>query len=216
MRCPHCESETPSALECVLCQKVLPATSQDAFDLLALPHKWVVTPQEVTQAFHQQSRVFHPDRFFNKTPLERRIALERTTDLTQAYKHLRDVLAKARYYLAVAGHSLSENTTLRDARILHEVMEAREQIAELFEKPRTEALNELKRLQQTYENKVLVIKQHLGQLFVRADAGASPTELTGELYSLLAEEKYWQGILEAVQQTSVRLATNFPNQTAVN
>ncbi len=103
------------------------APDPDLFAVLGLPRRFEVAPEELEARFHDRSRLLHPDRVARATPQERRLSLERTTRLNQAYRTLRDPWARAEHLLAL----LEPGTpaAAADPEFLEEQLAAREALA---------------------------------------------------------------------------------------
>src|SRR5262249_20015701 len=77
-----------------------------------------------------QSRV-HPDRFAAATEAERRVAMQWATQANEAYRTLRDPVARARYLLGLKGYDTGEETnTSMPPDFLMQQMEWREAVQE--------------------------------------------------------------------------------------
>ena len=94
------------------------------------------TPADLEQRFRSLSRQFHPDFFYNATPAERRASLERSSYLNDAYRTLRNPIARAEYLLGsrrVFGQSRGRRC--RDAKVpatlLEEVFALNEELDEV-------------------------------------------------------------------------------------
>lgn len=74
----------------------------------------------------------HPDRFVNASAPEKRVAMQWSTQLNEAYRVLRDPLQRAKYLCELAGQDVSESTsrTLGMA-FLSQQMEWREELENL-------------------------------------------------------------------------------------
>ncbi len=82
--------------------------------------------------FHQLSWKLHPDNFVKATAEERELALERGSQLNDAYRALRDPVARVEYLLAIEGMR-KEGATKQQAppELLEEVFELNESLDEL-------------------------------------------------------------------------------------
>ncbi|EAU64154.1 Fe-S protein assembly co-chaperone HscB [Stigmatella aurantiaca DW4/3-1] len=82
--------------------------------------------------FRDLSLQLHPDRFARADPKERRLSLEQTTALNEAYKTLKDPARRAFYLLKLHGVDLErDDATARkhmSQEFLEEVLELREEL----------------------------------------------------------------------------------------
>lgn len=76
----------------------------DKFALLGVPQGFD-EPAGLDEKYRALSRKVHPDRFARGTPKERRVSLEQTTLLNDAYKTLKDSVRRAEHLLALRGVS---------------------------------------------------------------------------------------------------------------
>ncbi|BDG09057.1 Fe-S protein assembly co-chaperone HscB [Anaeromyxobacter paludicola] len=132
MTCWACKSDVPpDEPSCPACGKLQPATGPlDPFAALGLERRFDLAPADLEARFRERSRRFHPDRFARADPRERRIALERSTRLNDAYRALREPRKRAEALLRLAGHDpLAEARTLHDPEFLEEQLELRERLA---------------------------------------------------------------------------------------
>src|SRR5262245_30625561 len=103
----------------------------DPFEVLGLPARFDLDPKDLEARFRELSRVMHPDRFAQRPAAERGIALGKAVELNEAYRGLRDDLARAAALLRVRGLQVNEGPgTAADPEFLMEVMELREALAE--------------------------------------------------------------------------------------
>ena len=132
MRCWKCHSEVSGADVCPGCGKVQPvAPGTTLFDVLGLPRGVDVDRAELERAYRERSLRLHPDRAGKDDPRERRLSLERTALLNEAYKTLRAAEPRAFYLLALHGLDLKKDegrAVTVPPKILEEVLEMREQL----------------------------------------------------------------------------------------
>ena len=75
----------------------------DFFSFLGLPRKLKIDTADLEQRYRALSRQFHPDYFYNAPPAERRISLERSSYLNDAYRTLKNPVLRIEYLLKVEG-----------------------------------------------------------------------------------------------------------------
>lgn len=133
MACWSCHAWTESPLFCSNCGKIqqLPRET-DYFAFFGLPQKLRIDPAELEQRFHRLSWKLHPDNFVGTSESERALSLERSSQLNDAYRMLRDPIARVEYLLAREGVR-KEGRTRQQAppELLEEVFELNEGLDEL-------------------------------------------------------------------------------------
>jgi molecular chaperone HscB len=73
------------------------------YEALGLEPKLALDPEELKKHFYERSRQWHPDRFSRASAAERQKSLEMTSMLNDAFRTLRDPVARAEYFLAQNG-----------------------------------------------------------------------------------------------------------------
>ncbi len=103
--CHSCGGGAPVDVHfCPQCTKILSLGRHgDFFEFLGLPRKLTVDAADLERRFRTFSRQFHPDFFYNATPAERRASLERSSYLNDAYRVLRQPIARIDYLLQLEG-----------------------------------------------------------------------------------------------------------------
>jgi molecular chaperone HscB len=106
----------------------------DYFAIFELPRKLWIEMAALEQKFLQLSWKLHPDNFVNAAPKEREISLKRSSELNDAYRTLRDPVARVEYLLAIEG-ARKEGQTKQQAppELLEEVFELNESLDQLRE-----------------------------------------------------------------------------------
>ena len=129
-----------------------PSSQSDHFALFGLPRKLCIEMDALEQKFLQLSWQLHPDNFVKASELERELSLKRSSQLNDAYRVLRDPLARVEYLLEIEGQR-KEGKKKQQAppELLEEVFELNESLDELRDAKSSGAeLSELKsRLQST-------------------------------------------------------------------
>jgi molecular chaperone HscB len=83
---------------------------QDYFAAFQLPRHLNVDLAALEKSFYAQSRKLHPDRFAAKPPAEQEAALARSSLLNDAYRTLRDPIARTQHLLALEGVEMEEQS----------------------------------------------------------------------------------------------------------
>lgn len=132
MRCWNCQSEVGAAEVCPGCGKVQPvAPGTTLFDVLGLPRGVDVDRADLERAYRERSLRLHPDRTGKDDPRERRLSLERTALLNEAYKTLRAPEPRAFYLLRLNGLDLQKDegrAVTVPPNVLEDVLQLREQL----------------------------------------------------------------------------------------
>lgn len=82
----------------------------DYFSLFSLPRHLHLDTDSLEKSFYAQSRRLHPDRFASRPPGEQAEALRRSSALNDAYRTLRDPIARTEYLLSLEGVQLEEQS----------------------------------------------------------------------------------------------------------
>lgn len=102
------------------------------FELFGLPAAFAIDAAELQQRYRTLQQTLHPDRFANASQRDKLLAVQRTSQLNDAYQTLRRPLARAEYMLELRGVDLQhEQQTLQDPEFLMAQMEWRERLENL-------------------------------------------------------------------------------------
>src|SRR5438128_1604640 len=110
------------------------ATVLDYFSLFGLPRKLWVEMSALEQKFLQLSWKVHPDNFVNASAEEQELSLKRSSELNDAYRTLKDPVARVEYLLEIEGERKEgEKKQQAPPELLEEVFELNESLDELRE-----------------------------------------------------------------------------------
>ncbi|MGA7802078.1 MAG: Fe-S protein assembly co-chaperone HscB [Gammaproteobacteria bacterium] len=148
-----------------------PEQAKTHFELFALPVAYQVDGEALNARYRELQRTMHPDRFANAPDRERRLAMEQAAQLNEAFRVLRDPLARARYLLELRGHRFDdEHSTTRDPQFLMEQMELREALAEVRDS--ADPLGRVGELTDQIAARLNAMSARLGELFEQTAAEA--------------------------------------------
>jgi molecular chaperone HscB len=131
--CWSCSAPTSGAHFCPACGKIQPLPrGTDYFAFFGLPRKLTVDAADLEQRFHSLSWKLHPDNFVRSSEAERELSLDRSSQLNDAYRTLRDPVARVEYLLGLAGmRKEGEKKQQAPPELLEEVFELNESLDEL-------------------------------------------------------------------------------------
>jgi len=105
--------------------------SKSHFELFGLPLSYRVDSGLLAERYHALQRSLHPDRYAVAGEREKRLSLQASTRVNEAFQTLKDPLERARYLLSLhTGDSGGEKETTQDMAFLMEQMELREALSE--------------------------------------------------------------------------------------
>lgn len=101
----------------------------DYFEVFGLSRTLAIDPTALEKTFHQLSRKYHPDYFTAAPETERVLAVRMTALINDAYRTLRNPVARVEYLLALEG--LKADGSKVPQSLLMEVFEINEQLEEV-------------------------------------------------------------------------------------
>ena len=105
LECRNCGAGAPVDEHfCPQCSRILSLGRHgDYFSFFGLPRRLVIDTNELEGRFRELSRKFHPDYFYNASSTERLASLERSSYLNDAYRALKNPVARIEHLLAIEG-----------------------------------------------------------------------------------------------------------------
>jgi molecular chaperone HscB len=133
--CWNCQERALGTHFCPSCGKLLQLPQGvDYFALFEMPRKLWIEMDSLEKKFLQLSWKLHPDNFVNATERERELSLEKSSQLNDAYRVLRNPVARVEYLLELEGtRKEGEHKQQAPPELLEEVFELNESLDELRE-----------------------------------------------------------------------------------
>jgi molecular chaperone HscB len=141
--------------------------AENFFVLMGLPQQYSVDLAALTARYRELQSAMHPDRHVTASERERLLAVQKSSQINEAYEVLRSPTRRAAYLLTLAGvDSDMSSTTFRDPEFLMQQISLREELSELSQAADPEAA-----LDRFYQDVDAALVQHRDQ-FARCYDGA--------------------------------------------
>jgi molecular chaperone HscB len=103
--------------------------TRNYFELFGIAEKFDIDQQQLAEKYRELQSALHPDRFARGSDQERRISIQSTGFVNEAYATLKSDLKRAHYLLKLSDISFDADTeTSSDVEFLMQTMELHEQV----------------------------------------------------------------------------------------
>ena len=162
------------------------------FELFDLAPTFSISLESLAATFKVLQSQVHPDRFANAPDAEKRLSVQHSSYINQAYQTLRNPLQRAKYLLQLHGakhrdENHVQSHTIRDPQFLMQQMELRESLEHVASEP--DPLTALLRMDDDISNQINVLYKELESCFkpgeVSPDALSGAEEIVNRLQFLL-------------------------------
>jgi molecular chaperone HscB len=190
---------------------VTPSKTVDYFAIFELPRKLWIDMGALEQKFLHLSWKLHPDNFVNASERERELSLKRSSELNDAYRTLRDPVARVEYLLGIEGaRKEGEHKQQAPPELLEEVFELNESLDELREARASGA--DLATLKTRLESAEKNFQEKLGEVDAQLQAtarewdatldgdAATQNKIKARLNELLNRRSYIRNLVTNVQK----------------
>lgn len=214
--CKHCGTGAPVDVHfCPRCDRILTLGRHgDYFTFFGLRRRLRLDIKDLEQRFRALSRLFHPDYFHNATSTERLASLERSSYLNDAFRTLRDPMARLEYLLKLEGFAPKEAndaSTRVPQGLLEEVFELNEELEAVQDlraagASASEVALRLGEARRPIEANLARHDDELGALMTAHDACLESGDTDGrhdaltKLRTLLLERTYLMNLLATVRR----------------
>jgi len=163
--------------------------SQDHFALFGLPRAYALDTARLEQHYRELQNRVHPDKHAHLSDAERRLAMQWSTQVNEAYRSLRHPLWRAQYLLHLAGIDVQmEHNTAMSTEFLMQQMEWREAVEEARSGNDMEALEHLhRRIKQEMAEQYRLLESQM-------DTQREHQAAAGTVRQLMFQEKLLQEI----------------------
>ena len=104
------------------------------FQLFSLPAQFSIDPVLLSHTYRELQKQYHPDKFVMHSDAQRLTAMQKRTEVNDAYQTLKNSCLRAQYLLLLAGVDIAlEQRTLQDTDFLMQQMLWRESIESFTE-----------------------------------------------------------------------------------
>jgi len=212
--CWSCNAPVAAAHFCASCGKIQPLPpGTDYFGFFGWPQKLTIDPALLEEQFHKLSWKLHPDNFVRASEEERNLSLDRSSQVNDAYRTLRDPITRIEYLLLRLGLR-KEGTTKQQAppELLEEVFELNESLDELREARSeggdVESLRKrLIEAQNSFKEKLSEVDEELADVAREWDAAldataneATRSALLARMNEILNRRSYIRNLVASVQK----------------
>ncbi len=180
--CWSCGADAEARHFCPACGKIQPQPSKaDYFSFFGLERKLGLDLAALERQFYELSWKLHPDNFHNASGYEQELSLEKASVLNDAWRTLRDPVARVEYLLGLEGvRREGEIKQQAPPDLLAEVFELNEYLEELRAARRAggdaaqmqELRHHLQQARESFQHKLEKVLAELTAQFPRFDAAA--------------------------------------------
>jgi molecular chaperone HscB len=105
--------------------------SRNHFELLGVPERFAVDAEALERGYRALQGAIHPDRHAAANDTQQRLALQSSARVNEAYRALRDPVARAQYLLSLHGvDAMAETDSALAPEFLEQQLERREAVAD--------------------------------------------------------------------------------------
>jgi molecular chaperone HscB len=166
------------------------------FALFGLPERFAIDLAALDARWKQLQGAAHPDRFATDTAAAQRVAMQWAIRINEAYRRLKDPLARAAYLCCLHGADIeAENNTAMPAAFLMQQMEWRDALSEVTSLDAVDALSD----------EVVASRQATLQSLQAQIDGAGPVDwhaVAGSVRGLMFVDKFLRDIDRRVDALS--------------
>ncbi len=142
------------------------------FELFGLPSQFTLDGSLLSSQFRELQKRFHPDNFASASERDRLLAVQKASQINDAYQILKNPISRAEYMLSENGVDIrTEQQTMQDPMFLMEQMELREELEEIADKadPEDALFDFESKVSKMYKHHLRTVEDELnGELWLQA------------------------------------------------
>ena len=178
--------------------------TRDYFEIFGLPRNLFIDAKDLEMRFYALSRKVHPDLYARKSRAEQEEALDASAILNDAYRTLRDPIARAMYLLKQEGFDIGEQGT-KDVppELLEEVFELNMALEEV-QSGDADAAGQIESARERFEGMRDEIDKEIGEKFAEWDSGHDRNTLAA-IRGLLNHRKYVTNLIARTTEATAHV-----------
>jgi molecular chaperone HscB len=194
-----------------------PTLQVDYFTVFDLPRRLHIDLAQLERTFYRLSRKYHPDVYAQKSPEEQQWSLDQTSLLNDAYRTLKNPVARTEHLLRLEGIVLeagkSDDGASKESRVpadlLEEVFELNMQLEEMrmtrkMGEDDPQLRGDLEKARANFESQLAAIDSNLQGQWTKWDAAldagsnGEKTKIKDEMVALLDRRRYIRNLVRGV------------------
>ena len=166
------------------------------FEIFSLPVTWQIGRSLLDTRYRNLQREFHPDRYAAKGDTEKRLAVQTTALINQAYDSLKSPLKRAQYLLELAHIDANQESHITsDGAFLMQQIEFREALADLRES--SDAASELDSMHGQVQDNYLKLQNDF--------AAQHSAAQYNDAFDTVAKMQFFAKLLDEIEQRQEEL-----------
>jgi len=177
------------------------ADSRDHFEVLGLPRRLQVDQAQLAKNYYALSRLYHPDFHHSASPSERVASLRRTAAVNDAYKTLKDPVARGKWWLEANGGRLNQSNQVPPD-LVELVFEVQDAISEIGDSSDPAQITQIARYRDEVKSELAMRLSALNENFAQWDSrseDADTSALRDDLQRILASISYLRTLLRDIE-----------------
>ncbi len=171
----------------------LSSLTRDHFTLFGLAPRYAIDEKMLSATYQSLQQTVHPDRFAQASEADKRAAMQSSAQVNEAYKALRDPLARAAYLCELKGAPVkAERHTAMPPRFLMQQMQWREQLAE------AQSLGDEAAIETLEREVMLARREGFSKLSVMLDEQQDFHNAAQQVRALMFIDKFSRDVSEAL------------------
>lgn len=166
------------------------------FEIFSLPVTWQIDRSLLDTRYRNLQREFHPDRYAAKGDTEKRLAVQTTALINQAYDSLKSPLKRAQYLLELAHIDANQESHITsDGAFLMQQIEFREALADL--RDNSDAASELDSMHGQVQDNYLKLQNDF--------AAQHSAAQYNDAFDTVAKMQFFAKLLDEIEQRQEEL-----------
>jgi molecular chaperone HscB len=194
------------------------APSADYFQVFTLTRKLEIDLKALERTFYRLSRQYHPDVYAQASPEQQQWSLDQTSLLNDAYRTLKEPIARTEYLLRLEGvvleagknHGGAPNPSRAPSDLLEEVFELNMQLEEMrmnrkMGEDDPQLRQDLEAARIEFESRLAAVDSNLTGLWALWDAALEPEDIERakikeEMVAILDRRRYLRNLVRDVNE----------------